>query len=232
MTDVMEPLQELARTAEKWKRHRCSQNACVEATYACAVELESLLPALSSAIAEHKCSVCGTPTGLACSDCRIDLQTTVYVCQSADCRDEHEKKCPHALEAELAALTEKMAACGHAKACWREAQPAPSIYMEAHCTACEEKRLERAAVLRDIVALYQKMTHQDPADQDGDPDAFVAELLSRLSWPDRSALDAHDAETWNQALEEAAKGFDNLYWGIHSNEEAAECVRKLKRGSK
>jgi hypothetical protein len=29
------------------------------------------------------------------------------------------------------------------------------------------------------------------------------------------------------ALENCARGFDNLYWGLHSNKEAADCVRAL-----
>jgi len=39
------------------------------------------------------CTICGDQTLLACSDCRIDFQTTVYVCKKSDCRDEHERKC-------------------------------------------------------------------------------------------------------------------------------------------
>ena len=39
------------------------------------------------------CHVCGTQTLLACSDCRINFQATVYVCSKPACRDEHERKC-------------------------------------------------------------------------------------------------------------------------------------------
>src|SRR5690349_5759542 len=40
------------------------------------------------------CSVCGDATDLACSDCRIDFQTSVYVCRKPECRDQHETRCP------------------------------------------------------------------------------------------------------------------------------------------
>ena len=43
------------------------------------------------------CSVCGQPTNLACSDCRIDFQTTIYVCPS--CIDRHEEKCSASVRA-------------------------------------------------------------------------------------------------------------------------------------
>ena len=42
---------------------------------------------------KNRCHVCGDPTQMACSDCRIDLQTTVFVCSKKSCRDEHETKC-------------------------------------------------------------------------------------------------------------------------------------------
>jgi predicted RNA-binding Zn-ribbon protein involved in translation (DUF1610 family) len=41
------------------------------------------------------CVICGKVTYWACSDCRIDTQTTVYVCNKTECRDEHEKVCTH-----------------------------------------------------------------------------------------------------------------------------------------
>lgn len=40
------------------------------------------------------CTVCGAMTEYACSDCQIDLRTTVYVCGNPACRDRHEEKCP------------------------------------------------------------------------------------------------------------------------------------------
>lgn len=39
------------------------------------------------------CSVCTDFTELACSDCRMNFKTTVYVCSDPGCRDEHELKC-------------------------------------------------------------------------------------------------------------------------------------------
>lgn len=39
------------------------------------------------------CSICGTATEMACSDCQIDLQTTVYICGKQECRDAHDQKC-------------------------------------------------------------------------------------------------------------------------------------------
>jgi hypothetical protein len=39
------------------------------------------------------CSVCGTATILACSDCRIDTGGMVYVCSRRICREEHDKVC-------------------------------------------------------------------------------------------------------------------------------------------
>jgi hypothetical protein len=48
--------------------------------------------------AKKVCHVCGEQTLWACSDCRINLGTTVYVCQKAKCRDEHEKKCGERLD--------------------------------------------------------------------------------------------------------------------------------------
>jgi len=47
------------------------------------------------------CSVCKHPTSLACSDCRIDLQTTVYVCPT--CRRHHDEVCGARLRSQFAA---------------------------------------------------------------------------------------------------------------------------------
>lgn len=43
--------------------------------------------------AKKVCHVCGEQTLWACSDCRINFATTIYVCQKPACRDEHELKC-------------------------------------------------------------------------------------------------------------------------------------------
>ncbi len=56
------------------------------------------------------CSVCGNATDLACSDCRIDLRTTVYVCKSSECRSRHEEKCGQRIAAILANLSAQIEA--------------------------------------------------------------------------------------------------------------------------
>lgn len=48
------------------------------------------------------CHICGDQTLLACSDCRINLAATVYVCQRSSCRDEHERVCGEWLRNALA----------------------------------------------------------------------------------------------------------------------------------
>lgn len=53
---------------------------------------------------KRRCHVCDDQTTFACSDCAIDLRATVYVCSKLRCRDEHEKKCAHNLQARLEAL--------------------------------------------------------------------------------------------------------------------------------
>lgn len=53
------------------------------------------------------CSICSIYTELACSDCQIDLRTTVYVCSKPSCRTEHDKKCPHVLMLKLEAQRAK-----------------------------------------------------------------------------------------------------------------------------
>lgn len=44
--------------------------------------------------ARKVCHVCGAQTLWACSDCRIDLGATVYVCQKLVCQMTHAEKCP------------------------------------------------------------------------------------------------------------------------------------------
>lgn len=53
--------------------------------------------------AKKVCTICGDQTLLACSDCRIDFQTTVYVCRKPCCRDAHEEKCSAELRKRLSA---------------------------------------------------------------------------------------------------------------------------------
>lgn len=38
----------------------------------------------------HHCHICEKPTDVACSDCAINLNATVYVCVSSTCRQTHE----------------------------------------------------------------------------------------------------------------------------------------------
>jgi predicted RNA-binding Zn-ribbon protein involved in translation (DUF1610 family) len=45
---------------------------------------------------DGKCVICGELTMWACSDCRIDTQTDVWVCNNTGCRDKHEEMCGHA----------------------------------------------------------------------------------------------------------------------------------------
>jgi len=47
------------------------------------------------------CSVCGEICDLACSDCRIDFQKTIYVCRKKTCRDAHDKVCPASSDEDL-----------------------------------------------------------------------------------------------------------------------------------
>lgn len=39
-----------------------------------------------------RCSICGAPTEMACSDCAIDYGRGSPVCTSSKCRDEHERR--------------------------------------------------------------------------------------------------------------------------------------------
>lgn len=54
------------------------------------------------------CTVCAKPTNTACSDCQIDLATTVYVCNEKYCLDIHEKNCPSVLKKEIEYLSAKL----------------------------------------------------------------------------------------------------------------------------
>lgn len=59
-----------------------------------------------------KCTVCGSPTDIACSDCRIDFQTTIYVCNTSKCQDEHELKCSSCLRRQLENVQSKLGTLG------------------------------------------------------------------------------------------------------------------------
>lgn len=62
------------------------------------------------------CSVCGDPTDMGCSDCRINYRTTVYVCGKRECRAHHESKCygDGDLRADLARMKAALEKCREA----------------------------------------------------------------------------------------------------------------------
>lgn len=43
--------------------------------------------------AQKVCHICGAQTLLACSDCRLNLSATVYVCGKRECREAHDRVC-------------------------------------------------------------------------------------------------------------------------------------------
>ena len=71
---------------------------------------------LRATLAEREatgCSVCKAATDMACADCRINLQTTVYVCPRSECRDRHESNCTQRLKEKADAEMERVKACEH-----------------------------------------------------------------------------------------------------------------------
>jgi hypothetical protein len=72
------------------------------------LHFEETKPCCTICDAKKTCSVCGQQTLLACSDCRIDFQTTIYVCKQAECRERHKAKCPYELRAEVSRLREDL----------------------------------------------------------------------------------------------------------------------------
>jgi len=38
------------------------------------------------------CVICGEQTIYACSDCRIDTQKTIHICEKSSCKDAHENR--------------------------------------------------------------------------------------------------------------------------------------------
>lgn len=62
---------------------------------------------------EKVCSICSDATDMACADCRIDLNTTVYVCFKSECRDRHEQNCPKRLKESADQEMERVRACEH-----------------------------------------------------------------------------------------------------------------------
>lgn len=51
-----------------------------------------------------QCHICGEQTSTCCSDCRIDLGASVYVCAKRDCREEHDRRCPGVLRKQVEKL--------------------------------------------------------------------------------------------------------------------------------
>lgn len=56
----------------------------------------------TSCDSKQLCHVCGDQTQFACSDCRIDLGSSVYICSKKECRDAHESKCSYVLSERIA----------------------------------------------------------------------------------------------------------------------------------
>lgn len=150
-------------------------------------------------------------------------------------------------QAEVAALKEPMS-CGHPKACLVHvigedvhypSDPPNTVRKKnsSHCTACEQLRLERAATLREIAEELHKRGHDRAR-------LIVEEKLSAYDSSmacghprDRSALDAHDAEVRDRALEEAAAHCESRVGlprtGAYDALTAvAREIRAKKRGSK
>ena len=84
--------------------HAQQANAHIHYLEQLIAERDALAHRVQELEVEQICSVCKSVTDEACSDCRIDLSTTVYVCHARQCRNEHEKKCPGMLQQERAAI--------------------------------------------------------------------------------------------------------------------------------
>jgi len=80
------------------ERHKGSASFGIKLPSGDWFDLETGIESISYAGA---CSVCGEVTDMACSDCRIDFQKTVYVCRKTACRDTHEQRCPASTVEEL-----------------------------------------------------------------------------------------------------------------------------------
>lgn len=59
-------------------------------------------------LTKSKCHVCQQPTDMACSDCKIDLGATVYVCGKSACTMVHDCRCPHELIGQIEKLNEQI----------------------------------------------------------------------------------------------------------------------------
>lgn len=81
---------------------QCAQCALADERASHEQSIDDLMKALAAARAEaqelrerlakaERCHICKIPTQSACSDCRIDLAATVFVCGKKACIDEHER---------------------------------------------------------------------------------------------------------------------------------------------
>jgi|SRR5215831_1358719 len=101
-------VEEMAKRRTNWLGRVRSVDASAAAEIA---HLDATIAALRAELADaRKCSVCGDATDLACSDCRIDFQTTIHVCKKPSCRDEHEWKCSSVVRNERDTLRAELAA--------------------------------------------------------------------------------------------------------------------------
>lgn len=82
-----------------------------------------------------------------------------------------------------------------------------------HCTACEHERLAVAAALRKFIDRWGKPEWSIAAHKTGKPieDVCIDDLMAAIPPADRSALDAHDEEVRDRALEEAVTEVRNNY---------------------
>lgn len=56
-----------------------------------------------------KCHICRVDTLFICSDCQIDFNTSIYICNNNKCRGEHEIKCSFKLREKIKELEDKLA---------------------------------------------------------------------------------------------------------------------------
>lgn len=139
------------------------------------------------------------------------------------------------MRSEIAALRERME-CGHPKACWENVRfnVTPESYeFRAICTACEHERLAVASALREAAE------HIRPF-KDGYAtfEASANSILAMIPPADAKALDAHDAEVRDRALEEAAQLVLNTPFvlvDMHIRQKLdgiVKAIRALKGGSR
>lgn len=92
--ECTEEIRRLSAENERLSAEHCEHATGDERGNMVCTEVERLKAELEAATKERRiCSVCGDATDLCCSDCRINFQTTIYVCRKPACRDEHGIKC-------------------------------------------------------------------------------------------------------------------------------------------